>query len=118
MIFIAKTFASIEDVLCDELTAIGATNIRKLVRAVEFEGDQSVLYKANLLCRTALRILKPHTTFEAADENMLYHEMQNINWSDYFSLDQTFAINATLNQSNLTHSHYVAQKAKDAIVDQ
>jgi putative N6-adenine-specific DNA methylase len=118
MIFIAKTFAGIEDVLCDELTAIGATNIRKLVRAVEFEGDQSILYKANLLCRTALRILKPHITFEAADEHMLYHEMQNIKWSDYFSLDQTFAINATLNQSNLTHSQYVAQKAKDAIVDQ
>ena len=118
MIFIAKTFAGIEDVLCEELTQIGATNIRTLVRAVEFEGDQSVLYKANLLCRTALRILKPYTTFEAADENMLYHEMQNINWSDHFSLDQTFAINATLNQSNLTHSQYVTQKAKDAIVDQ
>jgi putative N6-adenine-specific DNA methylase len=112
MIFIAKTFAGIEDVLCDELTAIGATNIRKLVRAVEFEGDQSILYKANLLCRTA------YATFEAADENMLYHEMQNIKWSDFFSLDQTFAINATLNQSNLTHSQYAALKAKDAIVDQ
>ena len=118
MILIAKTFAGIEDVLCEELTNIGATEIRKLVRAVEFEGDQSILYKANLLCRTALRVLKPHTTFEAADEHMLYHEMQNINWNDFFDLDQTFAINATLNQSNLTHSHYVAQKAKDAIVDQ
>lgn len=118
MIFIAKTFAGIEDVLCEELAGIGASDIRKLVRAVEFQGDQSILYKANLLCRTALRILKPHTTFEVADENMLYHEMQNIKWSDYFDLDQTFAINATLNQSNLTHSHYVAQKAKDAIVDQ
>ena len=62
MIFIAKTFAGIEDVLCEELTIIGATEIRKLVRAVEFEGDQSILYKANLLCRTALRILKPHNS--------------------------------------------------------
>jgi putative N6-adenine-specific DNA methylase len=118
MIFIAKTFAGIEDVLCDELAAIGATDIRKLVRAVEFQGDLEILYKANLLCRTALRILKPHATFEAANENMLYHEMQNIKWSDFFSLDQTFAINATLNQSTLTHSQYVALKAKDAIVDQ
>lgn len=118
MIFIAKTFAGVEDVLCDELTSIGATNVRKLVRAVEFEGDLEVLYKANLSCRTALRILKPHTTFEAANEDMLYHEIQNIKWSDFFSLDQTFAINATLNQSTLTHSQYVALKAKDAIVDQ
>lgn len=118
MIFIAKTFAGVEEVLCEELTAIGAENVRTLVRAVEFEGDLEVLYKANLHCRTALRILKPYKTFEAANENMLYHEMQNIDWSEHFSLDQTFAINATLNQSTLNHSQYAALKAKDAIVDQ
>ena len=118
MILIAKTFAGVEDILSEELSAIGATNIRKLTRAVEFEGDQSVMYKANLMCRTALRILKPICTFEAADEDMLYKEIQKIDWSQYFTLQQTFAINATLNQSNLTHSQYVALKAKDAIVDQ
>ncbi len=118
MIFIAKTFAGVEEVLCEELTALGAENVRTLVRAVEFEGDLEVLYKANLLCRTALRILKPYKTFEAANENMLYHEMQNIDWSEHFSLDQTFAINTTLNQSTLNHSQYAALKAKDAIVDQ
>ena len=99
MILIAKTFAGIEDILCNELEAIGATNIRKLTRAVEFEGDLSILYKANLLCRTALRILKPICTFEAANEEMLYREIQNIDWSQHFSLEQTFAINTTLNQS-------------------
>ncbi len=118
MILIAKTFAGIEDILCGELEAIGATNTRKLTRAVEFEGDLEVMYKANLLCRTALRILKPVYTFEASNEEMLYREIQNIDWSKHFSLDQTFAINATLNQSTLTHSQYAALKAKDAIVDQ
>ncbi len=118
MILIAKTFAGIEDILCGELEAIGATNTRKLTRAVEFEGDIEVMYKANLLCRTALRILKPVYTFEASNEEMLYREIQNIDWSKHFSLDQTFAINATLNQSTLTHSQYAALKAKDAIVDQ
>lgn len=118
MILIAKTFAGCEEILCAELEQIGATNLRILTRAVEFEGDLAIMYKANLLCRTALRILKPHCTFEAADEDMLYNEIRNINWEQFFSLNQTFAINATLNQSNLTHSQYVALKAKDAIVDQ
>ena len=118
MLLIAKTFAGVEDILCEELEAIGATNLRKLTRAVEFEGDLTVMYKANLYCRTALRILKPYKTFEAADEEMLYKEIQNIDWSEHFSLQQTFAINTTLNLSNLTHSQYVSQKAKDAIVDQ
>ncbi len=118
MILIAKTFAGVEDVLCEELEAIGASNIRKLTRAVEFEGDLTIMYKANLLCRTALRVLKPICTFEAANEDMLYTEIQNIDWSQHFSLEQTFAINATLNQSTLTHSQYASLKAKDAIVDQ
>jgi putative N6-adenine-specific DNA methylase len=118
MILIAKTFSGVEDILCAELEAIGAYNLRKLTRAVEFEGDQEVMYKANLLCRTALRVLKPYKTFEASDEEMLYKEIQNIDWSEHFTLQQTFAINTTLNLSNLTHSQYVSQKAKDAIVDQ
>jgi putative N6-adenine-specific DNA methylase len=118
MKLIAKTFAGCEELLQNELIAIGATNIQILTRAVEFEGDLAVMYKANLHCRTALRVLKTYCTFEAANEDMLYHEIKNIDWSQHFSLDQTFAINATLNQSTLTHSQYVALKAKDAIVDQ
>ncbi|MBK9318910.1 MAG: hypothetical protein IPM91_08895 [Bacteroidetes bacterium] len=118
MLLIAKTFAGCEEILSQELEALGATETRILTRAVEFEGDLALMYKANLHCRTALRILKPMYHFEAADEDMLYHEIQNIDWKQHFSLNQTFAINATLNQSSLDHSLYVALKAKDAIVDQ
>ncbi|MEO8150143.1 MAG: THUMP domain-containing protein [Bacteroidia bacterium] len=115
---IAKTFSGMEDILMNELEAIGATNTKKLTRAVEFEGDNAVMYKANLYCRTALRILKNYTTFEAANEQQLYDEIKKINWSEHFSLYQTFAIDATLSHSNLNHSQYAAQKAKDAIADQ
>ena len=118
MILVAKTFAGCESILAEELAQLGATNIRELTRAVEFEGDQGLMYKANLHCRTALRILKPYTTFEASDEEMLYENIQAIDWSEHFSLEQTFAINTTLNLSNMTHSQYVSLKAKDAIVDQ
>ena len=118
MLFIAKTFAGCEETLCTELEALGATETRLLTRAVEFEGDITLLYKANLCCRTALRILRPMYAFEAADEEMLYQEIRNIDWSQHLRLEQTFAINTTLNQSNLNHSLYVSLKAKDAIADQ
>ena len=118
MKLIAKTFAGCEDILLQELEALGATDARILTRAVEFEADLATLYKANLHCRTALRILKPVYRFEASDENMLYREIQNIKWSEHFNLEHTFAVNATLNQSNMTHSLYVSLKTKDAIVDQ
>lgn len=118
MLLIAKTFAGCEELLSAELEALGATETRILTRAVEFEGDLTLLYKANLRCRTALRILRPMYHFEAEDEHMLYSEIQAIDWSQHMNLRQTFAINTTLNQSNLTHSLYVSLKAKDAIVDQ
>lgn len=50
---VAKTFQGLEDVLRDELIALGAQNVETGVRMVEFEGDLELLYKANLCCRTA-----------------------------------------------------------------
>jgi putative N6-adenine-specific DNA methylase len=117
-VMVAKTFAGMEDLLMDELKALGATDLRKLTRAVEFKGDKAVMYKANLWCRTALRILKPYTAFEAENEQMLYDEIQKIDWSKHLSLYQTFAIETTLNMSNLNHSQYASLKIKDAIADQ
>jgi putative N6-adenine-specific DNA methylase len=64
---IAKTFAGLEDILTEELKNIGCENIRPAKRAVEFAGDNILMYKANYLCRTALRILKPIKTFRAVD---------------------------------------------------
>lgn len=118
MKFVATTFAGVEDLLCSELEALGAQDVFKLTRAVEFQGDLSLLYKANLRLRTALRILKPFKVFDVESEEMLYTEIQRINWSEHFGVKNTFAISTTVNESNLTHSQFISQKAKDAIVDQ
>lgn len=115
---IAKTFSGMEDVLMNELTMLGATDCNKLTRAVSFKGDKTLMYKANLWCRTALRILVPFTSFEADDEQTLYDEIQKTDWSVWLSVDSTLAVETTLNQSTLNHSQFVSQKIKDAIVDQ
>ena len=44
---VAKTMVSLEEVLADELRALGAENVVPLTRAVEFEGDMRMLYRAN-----------------------------------------------------------------------
>ena len=44
---IAKTFAGLEDILAKELKAVGAENIKIMRRAVQFEGDSEVMYRAN-----------------------------------------------------------------------
>lgn len=118
MDFTAKTFAGLEDVLANELKTIGATDVEVVKRGVTFKGDTATLFKANYLCRTALRVLKPIGVFEVKGQDQLYDKVRQIDWTSVFTLDQTFIITANLFHSELTHSHYVALKTKDAIVDQ
>jgi len=115
---VVKTLFGLEEVLIAELKALGITEVEKLSRAVRFVGTQELLYKCNLHLRTALKVLKPIASFIANNENVLYKEVQKINWSDYFSFKQTFAIEATTKGEIFTHSKYVALKTKDAIADQ
>ena len=117
-IITAKTLFGLEPILAEELKAIGAEDIVTLKRAVQYRGNKALLYKSNLLLRTALRILKPIATFEVHNEDQLYRMVKEINWFDYLSIRQTFAINATTSSNKFRHSKYVALKSKDAIVDQ
>lgn len=118
MNFIARTFAGLEEVLADEIRQIGGKKIKVSKRACLYEGDKSVLYKSNLYLRTALRVLVPFHNFIAFDEGRLYRKIKQLDWSDYFGPDDTFAIDATVNSRVFSHSKYVALKIKDAIVDQ
>jgi putative N6-adenine-specific DNA methylase len=75
------------------------------------------MYKANLSLRTAIKIVKPVHSFNVIDENDLYKKIYQMDWSAYLTADTTFAIDTTINSENFTHSLYVSQKVKDAIVD-
>ena len=116
--FLAKTFYGFEPLLEKELRKLGAKNIRSINRAVSFEGDLGFLYKANLSLRTALRILMPIGHFPVKNQTDLYRAIDRIDWSKWFSADQSFIIDVTLFSDHFNHSLFVAQKAKDAIVDQ
>lgn len=78
---VAKTFQGLEDVLAEELRGIGAENVEIGRRMVSFEGTLETLYKANLCCRTALRILKPIYKFIADDPDSLYEMVKEYDWS-------------------------------------
>ena len=117
MELIAKTLYGLEPVLATELKQLGAQHIKELNRAVSFEGDQALLYKANLWCRTALKILVPISNFRARDEEFLYRGIKRIRWENYLDVADTFAIDAKVHSDHFNHSKYVALKCKDAIVD-
>lgn len=115
---VAKTIYGLEEICAGELRKMGAENINLHNRAVSFEGNIGVMYKANLMVRTALRILVPVHEFFAHNEHEFYNEVKKIDWSVYLSADDTLAIDTVLNTPIFNHSQYISQKAKDAIVDQ
>lgn len=114
---VAKTFQGLEAVLADELRALGAEDVTPGKRMVAFRGDKALLYRANMCCRTALRILKPFYSFEAGDPDELYAKVKEFDWSGLFDVNQTFAIDTVTNSNEFKHSQYVTYRVKDAIVD-
>ncbi len=116
--YIAKTYAGLEPVLAEELRALGATGIKELRRAVQFDGDKRMLYRANYELRTALRILVPVHSFPAFNEQELYEAVRQVDWSTYMNVDDTLAIDAVTQGETFRHSQYAGQITKDAIVDQ
>lgn len=116
--FIVKTMAGLEPVLMQELNALGASGVRELKRAVAFDGDLEMMYRANYQLRTALRVLRRVISFPAYNERNLYAGMRDIDWSKFMDVGDTVAVDAVVSGSVFRHAQYVAQLTKDAIVDQ
>lgn len=114
---VAKTMQGLEEVLAEELRNLGAKNVEPGLRMVSFEGDLETLYRANICCRTALRILKPICKFTANDPDTLYEQVKEFDWSTVMSLSKTFSIDSVVYSDTFTHSRYVTYRVKDAIVD-
>jgi 23S rRNA G2445 N2-methylase RlmL len=113
----AKTLSGLEQVLAAELTELGASDVQPGHRLVTFVGDQRLMYRANLSCRTAIRILKPIANFPADSERALYDGVQQIDWSRFLDPDRSLALDPVVWSSFCTHSLFVAQLSKDAIVE-
>lgn len=114
---IAKTLYGLEEILADEIEAIGGDVKSVGNRSVVFTGDRAVLYKSNIYCRTATRVLVMLAEFDAPDKDKLYDAVRTINWSKYFSPSHTIAVDSVVNYSSFDNSLYVAQRVKDGIVD-
>lgn len=115
--YIAKTLQGLEPVLAKELKALGATEVKESSRAVLFDGNQKVLYKANYLCRTALRILKTIKSFDIETQADLYDRVYEVPWEKIFPVDALMTLSATCIDSVFSHTRFASQRVKDAIVD-
>ena len=121
---LAKTFKGLEEMLAKELIELGANDVQLERRAVSFRGDKALLYRANLCLRTASRILVPivEATLtpkkkNIAPEDLLYEAVKRVEWSRYMSVENTFAIDATVYSDTFRNSRFVTYRVKDAIAD-
>ena len=115
--FFASCATSLEYLLVDELNSLGASNVKEGLSIVNFEADWSVAYDILLWSRIASRVLYPIARFEAKDEQTLYDQVSIIDWSQHLNSNSSFLINSQSFRSDLSHTKFVSQRVKDAIVD-
>jgi putative N6-adenine-specific DNA methylase len=118
MNFFATAAKGTEGALRDELREIRVPGVRADRGGVHFAGEFADAYRACLWSRIASRVLVLLGEFGAPSSEALYDGVRSIAWARYLTPAQTLAVTATCRSSALTHSQYIAQKTKDAIVDQ
>ena len=117
--YLATAARGTESLVAEELEELGASGISAGHGIVRFQGDVELGWIACLKLRVAMRVLKPLAEFAAPDADALYAGVKKIRWEEHVTDRHTIAVDATVKDNpNLTHSHFVALKAKDAIVDQ
>ncbi|NOZ60769.1 MAG: class I SAM-dependent RNA methyltransferase [Calditrichaeota bacterium] len=115
--YFAQIASGLEELGAAEVKELGGENVVPAHRGIYFEGDAATLYRANYQSRVLTRVLAPLVKFQCHNEKYLYRKMKEIEWDQFFSLKNTFAIFANVSNSKITHSQYAALVAKDAIVD-
>ena len=116
--FFATCAPGIEPLLHGEIKALGLAKHERQVGGVLFQGSMRDAWRANLWLRTAVRVLRRETRFEALDEAALDAGVASIDWSQFLRPDGRLWIDAQSKDSTLFHTRYLAQRVKDGIVDQ
>jgi len=106
-----------EEVLAGELAGIGAKGIRPGRGGVRYTGDREVALRGCLALRTALRVLEPVGDFPAESSETLYAGARELPWEELIAPGQTIAVSASGRAPGLSHTRFVEQRTKDAIVD-
>jgi 23S rRNA G2445 N2-methylase RlmL len=107
-----------EVALRDELRALRFRHVRADRGGVHFEGDLAEAGRACLESRIAVRVLWKQLEREVRNGEELYDAVRAIDFGRVLSPKHTLAVSSVARDSALSHTQFIAQKTKDAIVDQ
>lgn len=115
--FFAQIADGFEEIATEELTGLGATEIKPVYHGLYFTATLEDLYRINYYSRFCTHILAPLLRFDCHSTKYLHKTAIKIPWEELLSVEQSFAISATVGNSKIRHSQYAALCLKDAIVD-
>jgi len=107
----------LEQLLADEITELGAQQVKLGVSYVGCKPDQLVGYKICLWSRLASRVLWPLAKFPVENAENMYEQLMQIPWIEHFSDRQTFRVHFNGSNDEIRNTHFGALKVKDAICD-
>ncbi len=115
--FFTQTADDIKELAALELAELGANDISPVYRGIYFNADKAALYRINYSARLISRVLASILTFTTHSTDQLYKKAKQINWSDFISANNTFAVFSNVSDSKIKNSHYASLCLKDAVVD-
>ena len=107
----------LEQLLADELLAVGAKSIKATDGGVSFDGDWAICYAANLHSRIATRILWQVARGKYMNEEDLFDAAYKINWPQWFDVKNDFMVKVTGVKCPLKSLEFATLKIKDAVCD-
>jgi 23S rRNA (guanine2445-N2)-methyltransferase / 23S rRNA (guanine2069-N7)-methyltransferase len=107
-----------EQLLAQELRSLGCGQVRPLRGQVSFDGPLGDAYRACLWSRLASRVIAVLGRIDVSTSDALYEGMRSLPWVQHLALSTTFAVDAHGTNANLRNTAFIAQRAKDAIVDE
>lgn len=116
--FFAPCPRGLAGVLAEELTELGAKDVKPAEAGVAFTGAYDLVYIANLHSRIASRILWRVAQFPYKNEEDIYQGAAAVRWSHHFNADRTFKVETNAHRSPVKSLDFITLKVKDAIADQ
>ena len=108
----------LEAIGAEELSALGAKEVKPLRRAAAFDADMACLYRLHLQARLPFRLLREMHRFPCVQRDDLYIGIQeSLDWERWLHPSMTFRVDVTGTAPGLNHSHFTALQVKNALID-
>jgi putative N6-adenine-specific DNA methylase len=115
--FFAPCPRGLEKLLADELASFGAADVKATEGGVQFSGDWTLCYRANLESRIASRILWCVRETRYRSEQDIYQAVFGLQWQRWFDVTHTIRVNTTAIRCPLKSLEYITLLVKDAVCD-